>query len=169
MSHEGWHHDSAVVDAGATIGEGTKIWHFSHVMPTAVIGRHCVFGQNCFVADNVRIGDGVKVQNNVSLYEGLVVEDYAFIGPSVVFTNVINPRAFIDRRAEFKQTLLKTGATIGANATILCGITIGEYAVIGAGSVVTKDVAPYQVVVGNPGKVVGATDKEFSGISGSVI
>lgn len=166
MSHNGWHHDSAIIDQGATIGEGTKIWHFSHVMPQAVIGTNCVLGQNCFVADNVRIGNGVKIQNNVSLYEGVVLEDVVFVGPSVVFTNVINPRAFLDRRDEFKRTTVKKGATIGANATILCGTTIGEMAVVGAGSVVLADVEPYQVVVGNPARYRGTVNKDLTIISG---
>lgn len=165
MSNEGWHHNSAIVDTGATVGEGTKIWHFSHVMPKAKIGKNCVFGQNCFVSDDVRVGDGVKVQNNVSLYEGVVLEDLVFVGPSVVFTNVTNPRAFINRRDEFKSTIVKRGATIGANATILCGVEIGEFAVVGAGSVVTSNVAPYQVVVGNPARPRGKTDEELSTIS----
>lgn len=144
-------HETAIIDDGATIGNNSKIWHFSHIMK-AVIGNNCILGQNVFVANNVVIGDGVKVQNNVSLYEGVIVEDAVFIGPSAVFTNVINPRSFIERKDEYKKTSIKKGASIGANATIICGNTIGEYALIGAGAVVTKDVKPYALMVGNPAK-----------------
>lgn len=143
-------HPTAVVDAGALIGNGSKVWHFCHVMPQAVIGEACVLGQNVFVGDRVCIGNGVKIQNNVSLYEGMVVEDGVFIGPSVVFTNIINPRSFIERKNEFRKTLVRTGATLGANATILCGITIGRYAFVGAGSVLTKNVPDHALVFGNP-------------------
>jgi UDP-2-acetamido-3-amino-2,3-dideoxy-glucuronate N-acetyltransferase len=143
-------HPSAIVDDGAQIGQGTRIWHFCHVMPHAVIGSHCVLGQNVFVADRVRIGNGVKVQNNVSLYEGVLLEDHVFVGPSAVFTNVINPRSFIERKHEYRTTQVKEGATIGANATILCGITIGRFAFVGAGSVVTKSLPDYALVTGNP-------------------
>ncbi|MBC7935329.1 MAG: N-acetyltransferase [Rhizobacter sp.] len=152
-------HETAVVDDGAIIGSGTRIWHFCHVMPAAVIGSNCTIGQNVFIDNNVKIGNGVKVQNNVSAYNGLTLEDDVFIGPSVVFTNVINPRSFIERKNEFKPTLVERGATIGANATIVCGIIIGEYAMIGAGAVVTKDVAPYALVIGNPARQVGWVDK----------
>ncbi|MBK7433199.1 MAG: N-acetyltransferase [Chitinophagaceae bacterium] len=148
-------HPTAVVDAGATIGEGTRIWHFCHVMPTAVIGSNCIIGQNVYVDNNAIIGNGVKIQNNVSVYNGVEIEDEAFIGPSAVFTNVINPRSFIERKTEFKKILVKRGATIGANATIVCGISIGEYALVGAGSVVTKDVPPYALVTGNPARQKG--------------
>jgi UDP-2-acetamido-3-amino-2,3-dideoxy-glucuronate N-acetyltransferase len=147
-------HETAIVDDGANIGNNSKIWHFSHVM-NATIGEHCILGQNVFVANNVVIGNAVKIQNNVSLYEGVLVEDAVFIGPSVVFTNVINPRSFIERKNEYKKTLIKKGVSIGANATIVCGITIGEYAFIGAGCVVTKDVLPYALMKGNPAKQDG--------------
>ena len=145
-------HPSAVVDAGAVIGEGTKIWHFTHILPKTRIGARCVFGQNCMVGPDVTVGDGVKVQNNVSLYAGVTLEDDVFCGPSCVFTNVLNPRAFIERKSEFKPTLVKRGATIGANATIVCGVTIGRYALIGAGAVVTRDVPDYALALGNPAR-----------------
>ena len=148
-------HDTAIVDPGAKIGPGTKIWHFSHVMPTAVIGADCVLGQNVFVGNNVVIGNRVKVQNNVSLYEGVICEDDVFIGPSVVFTNVTNPRAFIEQKDSFKKTIIRKGATIGANATIVCGIELGEYCFIGAGAVVTKNVPAYALMVGNPARQTG--------------
>lgn len=153
-------HESAVVDLGAHIGEGTKVWHFCHIMPEAKIGKNCILGQNCFVANGVSLGNKVKVQNNVSIYEGVVCEDEVFLGPSMVFTNVINPRSAIERKEEFKKTLVKQGATIGANATIICGVTIGAYAMIGAGAVVTKDVPDYALVVGNPAVQIGSVDQE---------
>ncbi|MEO7561815.1 MAG: acyltransferase [Ferruginibacter sp.] len=153
-------HITAIIDAGAIIGNGTRIWHFSHVMPKAVIGKNCTLGQNVFVDNDVVIGNGVKIQNNVSVYNGVVFEDDVFIGPSAVFTNVINPRSFIDRKNEFKKTLVQKGASIGANATIICGINIGAYAMIGAGAVVTKDVEAYALVVGNPAKQVGKVNEE---------
>lgn len=153
-------HPSAVIDDGATIGEGTRVWHFCHIMAGAKIGTNCQLGQNVFVDNNAIIGNGVKIQNNVSVYNQVMIEDEAFIGPSVVFTNVTNPRSFIERKAEFKKTIVRKGATIGANATILCGIEIGEYALIGAGSVVTKDVPSFAVVTGNPAKVTGKTNKQ---------
>jgi UDP-2-acetamido-3-amino-2,3-dideoxy-glucuronate N-acetyltransferase len=153
-------HPTAVIDAKASIGNGTKIWHFSHIMTEALIGENCNIGQNVVISPKVILGNNVKVQNNVSVYTGVVCEDDVFLGPSCVFTNVINPRSFISRKEEFKQTLVKKGATIGANATIICGVTIGEYAMIGAGSVVTKDVPPYALIVGNPGKQIGLVDKE---------
>ncbi|MBB1287103.1 N-acetyltransferase [Flavisolibacter sp. BT320] len=143
-------HASAIVDDGATIGKATRIWHFCHVMPKAIIGTNCILGQNVFVDNSVVIGDGVKIQNNVSVYNGVIIEDDVFIGPSVVFTNVINPRSFIERKQEFRQTVVKKGASIGANSTLVCGIEIGEYAFIGAGSVVTRNVPPYSLVYGNP-------------------
>lgn len=145
-------HETAVIDQGAQIGKDSKIWHFSHVSATAKLGQKCILGQNVFVGNKVSIGNNVKIQNNVSLYEGVECEDDVFLGPSCVFTNVINPRAFLERKDEFKPTLVKKGASIGANATIICGNTIGEYAMVGAGSVVTKNVANYSLVVGNPAK-----------------
>src|SRR5437868_7297088 len=148
-------HPSAIIDEGAKIGAGTRIWHFSHVMPKATIGENCIIGQNVYVDNNAIVGNGVKIQNNVSVYNGVVLEDGVFVGPSAVFTNVINPRSFIERKTEFKKILVKKGATIGANATIVCGISIGEYALIGAGAVVTKDVIPYALMVGNPARQKG--------------
>ena len=148
-------HPTAIIDENSQIGEGTKIWHFSHIMKEAVIGKNCNLGQNVVVSPGVVLGDNVKVQNNVSIYTGVVCEDDVFLGPSCVFTNVINPRSFISRKNEFRTTLVKKGATIGANATIICGVTIGEYAMIGAGSVVTKDVLPFALVTGNPAKQTG--------------
>jgi len=146
-------HPTAVVDDPSEIGEGTQIWHFSHVMSGAKIGKNCIIGQNVFVSRGAILGDNIKVQNNVSIYDGVVLEDDVFCGPSMVFTNVFNPRSFISRKKEFRQTLVKRGATIGANATIVCGNTIGQYAFIGASSVVTKDVPDYALVYGNPGRV----------------
>ena len=152
-------HPSSFVDDGVTIGDNTKIWHFCHILSGSNIGANCSFGQNCVVGPNVNIGNGVKVQNNVSIYEGVEIEDDVFLGPSIVFTNVINPRAFIRRRDEFKKTLLKKGCSIGANATIVCGVTIGEYALIGSGAVVTKDVKPYALMVGVPARQIGWVSK----------
>lgn len=152
-------HESSIVDQGASIGSNTKIWHFCHIMSSSIIGKECSLGQNVFVGENVQIGNRVKVQNNVSLYEGVVCEDDVFLGPSVVFTNVINPRSFIERKTEYQSTLVKKGATIGANATILCGITIGAYAMIGAGAIVTKDVPDYALLVGNPARQIGWVSK----------
>ncbi len=148
-------HETSIVDVGAQIGEGTKIWHFSHIMKDARIGKRCILGQNVFVAGGVKIGDGCKIQNNVSIYSPAVLEDDVFCGPSCVFTNVYNPRAFIERKDEFRATLVGKGATIGANATIVCGVTIGKYAFIGAGAVVRKDVEDYAVVVGVPAEQIG--------------
>ncbi len=147
-------HPSAVVDDGAQIGEGSKIWHFSHVMPGAVLGRDCVVGQGCFIG-NVTIGDGVRIQNNVSVYDGVVLEDYVFAGPSCVFTNIMNPRSEIDRQGAYTPTIVRYGGTIGANATIVCGVTIERYGFIGAGAVVNADVAPHAVVVGVPARQIG--------------
>jgi UDP-2-acetamido-3-amino-2,3-dideoxy-glucuronate N-acetyltransferase len=143
-------HPSSIIDEGAQIGEGSKIWHFCHVMSTAVLGDRCVLGQNVFIADDVVLGQNVKVQNNVSIYSGVTCEDDVFLGPSMVFTNVSNPRSDVNRRSEYEPTRVKRGATIGANATIVCGIIIGQHAFIGAGAVVTKDVPDYALVVGNP-------------------
>ncbi len=148
-------HPSAIVDEGAQIGEGSRIWHFTHVMGGAVIGRGCSLGQNVFVAKGVVLGDNVKVQNNVSIYEGVICEDDVFLGPSMVFTNVRNPRSAVNRKNEYRPTRVGRGASIGANATIVCGHDIGEYAFIGAGAVVTKDVPPYALVVGNPARQIG--------------
>ena len=148
-------HETAVLDEGCQIGENTKIWHFTHVMSTAVIGKNCILGQNVMVANHVTLGDNVKVQNNVSVYEGVTCEDNVFLGPSMVFTNVINPRAFIERKHEFRSTLVRRGASIGANATIVCGHTIGRYALVGAGTVVTRDVPDYALVTGVPAKQTG--------------
>ncbi|MCT7487127.1 acetyltransferase [Aliarcobacter cryaerophilus] len=152
-------HESSYVDDNVTIGDNTKIWHFSHILSGSNIGTNCSFGQNCVVGPKVNIGSGVKVQNNVSIYEGVEVEDDVFLGPSMVFTNVTNPRAFIVRREEFKKTLLKKGCSIGANATIVCGVTIGEYALIGSGTVVNRDVPPYALMVGVPAKQIGWVSK----------
>ncbi len=148
-------HETAVIDDDCVIGTGTKIWHFSHIMPTAVIGKNCNIGQNVVVSPKVILGNNVKVQNNVSIYSGVICEDDVFLGPSMVFTNVINPRSAIIRKDEYKKTLVKKGASIGANATIVCGNDIGEYAFVGAGAVVTKQVLPYALVVGNPSKQIG--------------
>jgi UDP-2-acetamido-3-amino-2,3-dideoxy-glucuronate N-acetyltransferase len=145
-------HPSSFVDEPCSIGAGTKIWHFCHVMKNSVIGRQCVFGQNVLVSSDVRIGDGCKIQNNVSLYTGVILEDYVFCGPSMVFTNVINPRSEIVRKDEYRPTLVKRGASIGANATIVCGVTLGEYCFIGAGTVITRDVPAYALMTGNPGR-----------------
>ncbi|WP_408029177.1 acyltransferase [Tenacibaculum xiamenense] len=152
-------HETSVIDNGCLIGRGTKIWHFSHIMPDAEIGQNCNIGQNVVVSPKVILGQNVKVQNNVSIYTGVICEDNVFLGPSMVFTNITNPRSEINRKNEFKTTLVKHGASIGANATIICGVTIGEYALIGAGSVVTKDVPQYGLVVGNPSKQIGWVSK----------
>lgn len=148
-------HESSYVDEGARIGAGTKIWHFSHVLPGAVIGQRCSFGQNCSIAGGTVIGNNVKVQNNVSIYEGTVIEDDVFLGPSCVLTNVTNPRSQVVRRSLYERTVLRRGASIGANATVVCGVTVGRYAFVGAGAVVAKDVPDYALVVGVPGRVVG--------------
>ena len=155
MSKEYFAHETACIDAGAEIGVGTKIWHFSHVMPNSKVGRNCNFGQNVVVSPHCRIGDNVKIQNNVSVYTGVIIEDDVFCGPSMVFTNVINPRSHIERKSEYKETLVMKGATIGANATIICGHSLGRFCFIGAGTVVTKDVPDYGLVVGNPGRLKG--------------
>ena len=148
-------HESSYVDEGATVGKGTRIWHFSHVMPGAVIGERCNLGQNVVVMPGTVIGNNVKIQNNVSIYEGVTLEDDVFCGPSCVFTNVINPRSQVSRKSEYLKTLVKRGASIGANATIICGATLGEYAFVGAGAVVRGDVLPYALVVGVPARQAG--------------
>jgi len=153
-------HYSSFVDDQVSIGEGSKIWHFSHIQENAIIGKNCIIGQNVNIGPSVQIGNNVKIQNNVSVYTGVGIEDDVFIGPSVVFTNVINPRAFIEKKEEFKNTAIKKGASIGANATIICGVVIGEYAMIGAGSVVTKDVDDFSLVYGSPAIEHGKVDKE---------
>ncbi|MDR0833719.1 MAG: N-acetyltransferase [Candidatus Symbiothrix sp.] len=153
-------HETAVVDPDCTIGDGTKIWHFSHLMGGCTLGKNCVIAQNVYIAPQVVLGNNVKVQNNVSLYTGVTCDDDVFLGPSCVFTNVINPRAAICRKDEFQQTHVGRGATIGANATILCGITIGNYAFIGAGAVVTKNVPDYALVMGNPARQTGWMNEE---------
>ncbi len=148
-------HETAVIDEGCQIGEGTKIWHFSHIMKDCIIGHNCNIGQNVVVSPDVILGNNVKVQNNVSIYTGVICEDDVFLGPSMVFTNVTNPRSAVIRRDQYEKTVVKKGASIGANATIVCGNDIGEFAFIGAGAVITKEVKPYALVVGNPGKQVG--------------
>ncbi len=148
-------HATAIVDDGAEIGEGTKVWHFCHVLERTRIGRRCVLGQNVMAGPDVTIGDNVKIQNNVSIYAGVTLEDDVFCGPSCVFTNVLTPRAFVERKDEFLPTLVRRGATIGANATIVCGVTIGAYAMVGAGAVVTRDVPDYALVVGNAARQMG--------------
>jgi UDP-2-acetamido-3-amino-2,3-dideoxy-glucuronate N-acetyltransferase len=155
-------HETAIIDKNVAIGEGTKIWCFCHFLKNTTIGSGCVFGQNCVVGANVKIGNGVKAQNNVSIYEGVEIEDDVFLGPSMVFTNVINPRSFIERKDEFRKTLVKKGASIGANATIVCGVTIGRYAFVGAASLVTKDVPDFALVYGSPARQHG-----WVGISGN--
>lgn len=152
-------HPSSFVDTDTSIGTNTKIWHFCHVLPQTIIGNDCSFGQNCVIGPRVKIGSGVKAQNNISIYEGVEIQDDVFLGPSMVFTNVINPRAFIERKQEFKKTLVKKGASIGANATIVCGVTIGAFALIGAGCVVNHDVKDYALVVGVPARQIGWVGK----------
>jgi UDP-2-acetamido-3-amino-2,3-dideoxy-glucuronate N-acetyltransferase len=148
-------HSSSYIDPGAEIGPDTKIWHFCHVMPDTKIGKECNIGQNVFIASGVTVGNRVKIQNNVSIYQGVILENDVFLGPSMVFTNVINPRSHVIRREEYQKTLVKQGVSIGANATIVCGITLGKYAFVGAGSVVTRDVLPYSLVYGNPARHQG--------------
>ena len=150
-------HESAYVDPGASIGEGTKVWHFCHLMASSTIGKNCSLGQNVLISQNVTVGDGCKIQNNVSLYEGVILEDYVFCGPSMVFTNIKTPRCEVPRNTsnDYSTTLVKRGASIGANATIVCGITLHEYAFVAAGAVVTKDIPAYGLVAGVPGKLVG--------------
>jgi len=152
-------HESSFLDEGVSLGENTKVWHFCHILKGSNIGNECSFGQNCVIGPNVKIGNGVKAQNNISIYEGVEIEDDVFLGPSMVFTNVINPRAFIVRKQEYKKTLLKKGCSIGANATIVCGTEIGEYALIGSGAVINKDVPPYALMVGVPAKRIAWVGK----------
>lgn len=155
MDKEYFAHETAVIDEGCQIGKGTKIWHFSHIMTNCIIGEKCNIGQNVVISPEVVLGKNVKVQNNVSIYTGVICEDDVFLGPSMVFTNVTNPRSAVVRRDKYERTVVEKGATIGANATIICGNDIGRYAFIGAGAVVTKDVKPYSLVVGNPAKQIG--------------
>jgi UDP-2-acetamido-3-amino-2,3-dideoxy-glucuronate N-acetyltransferase len=155
MGKEYFAHETAVIDDGCSIGKGTKIWHFTHIMSDSIIGENCNLGQNVVVSPQVKLGKNVKVQNNISIYTGVICEDDVFLGPSMVFTNVINPRSAVIRKDEYKQTYVEKGASIGANATIICGIRIGKYAFIGAGAVVHKDVKPYSLIVGNPGRPIG--------------
>lgn len=152
-------HPTAVIDPGAIVGAGTRIWHFCHLMPGALLGENCVVGQNVFIDNNTRIGNRVRIQNNVSVYNGVELEEEVFVGPSVVFTNVINPRSFIERKHEFRSTRVRTGATIGANATIICGVEIGAFALVGAGAVVTRSVPAYALVTGNPARQTGWVSK----------
>ena len=158
-------HKTSIIDVGAKIGKDTKIWHFSHIMSKAVIGEKCNIGQNVYIDNNVKIGTGVKIQNNVSVYANVEVEDDCFLGPSMVFTNVVNPRAFVERKNEFKNTLVKRGCSIGANATIICGITLGEYSFVGAGTLVNKDIPPYAMVVGVPMRTIGWISKNGQKLS----
>jgi UDP-2-acetamido-3-amino-2,3-dideoxy-glucuronate N-acetyltransferase len=155
MENEYFAHESAIIDTGSQIGKGSKIWHFSHIMKDSILGEGCNIGQNVVVSPGVILGKNVKVQNNVSIYTGVICEDDVFLGPSMVFTNILNPRSAIIRRDQYVTTLVKKGASIGANATIICGHTIGEYALIGAGAVITKDVKPYALVIGNPARQTG--------------
>jgi len=154
-NQEYFSHETAVIDPGCTIGLGTKIWHFSHIMPSAVLGEHCNIGQNVVVSPGVILGNNVKVQNNVSIYTGVICDDNVFLGPSMVFTNILNPRSAVVRRDKYVETRVEEGASIGANATIICGNRIGKFALIGAGTVVTKPVPAYALIVGNPGKQIG--------------
>ncbi len=163
--HAYFAHETSCIDEGCEIGEGTKIWHFSHIMKGSRLGKRCNIGQNVVISPGVELGEGCKVQNNVSVYTGVVCEDGVFLGPSCVFTNVINPRAFIERKSEYRRTVLKQGASVGANATIVCGHTIGRYALVGAGSVVTGDVPDYALVYGVPAKVKGYVCRCGEGLS----
>ena len=150
-----WAHETACIDDAAGVGEGTRIWHFSHIVKGAVVGKHCSIGQNVFIGAGAVVGNGVKIQNNVSVYDGVTLEDSVFCGPSMVFTNVINPRSHIPRKHELRKTIVREGATMGANATILCGLTIGRFAFVGAGAVVTRDVPDFALITGNPGRQQG--------------
>ena len=167
MERDYFVHDSSYIDENVSIGEGTKIWHFSHIQSGAVVGKKCSIGQNVNIANNVKIGNHVKIQNNVSVYEGVELEDHVFCGPSMVFTNIKVPRSEFPQKGTeyYKKTLVKKSASIGANATIICGVTIGEYAMVGSGSVVTKDVPPFALVVGNPAKIIGKIDKKGNRIN----
>ena len=167
MSKTFFVHESSYVDENVTIGQGTKVWHFSHIQTGSILGENCSIGQNVNIANNVKIGNNVKIQNNVSIYEGVELEDYVFCGPSMVFTNIKLPRSEFPQRGTeyYLKTLVKKSASIGANATIVCGVTIGEYALIGSGAVVTKDIPPYSLAVGNPAKIVGKVDKKGNVIS----
>ncbi|WP_017258026.1 N-acetyltransferase [Pedobacter arcticus] len=153
-------HPTSIIDENVSIGGGSSVWHFSHISEGTTIGANCNIGQNVFIGKNVKVGNGVKIQNNVSVYEGVTLEDDVFIGPSVVFTNILNPRAFINRKAEFKTTIVKKGATLGANSTIVCGNNIGEFSLLGAGSVLTKSTANFELWYGNPAVKRGMVDKE---------
>ena len=155
MTGETFIHETAVVDAPCSIGSGTKIWHFSHIMKDSVLGNDCNLGQNVVISPNVTLGNNVKVQNNVSIYTGVICEDDVFLGPSMVFTNIVNPRSAVVRKDKYVKTLVQKGASIGANATVVCGNTIGSFAMVGAGAVITKNVSPYALVVGNPAKQIG--------------
>jgi UDP-2-acetamido-3-amino-2,3-dideoxy-glucuronate N-acetyltransferase len=164
-----WYHETAIIDDDVEIGDGTKIWHFSHILNGSRIGRNCALGQNTMVGPKVTIGTGVKVQNNISIYEGVTIEDDVFLGPSMVFTNVMTPRAFINRKSEFLPTLIRRGASIGANATIVCGVRVGQYALVGAGSVVTRNVQDYALVVGSPAKKIGWVSREGERLGADLI
>jgi UDP-2-acetamido-3-amino-2,3-dideoxy-glucuronate N-acetyltransferase len=153
-------HDTAIIDEGAKIGDKTKVWHWSHISSKVVIGEDCSFGQNVFVGHNVKIGNNCKVQNNVSIFDSVILEDHVFCGPSMVFTNVINPRAALEKKDEFKPTIVKKGATLGANSTIICGITLGMYCFVAAGAVVTKDVEPFALMAGVPATKIGWMNKK---------
>ena len=153
-------HKTSIVDEKVKIGKGSKIWHWSHISANSIVGKNSIIGQGCFVGNNVKIGNNCKIQNNVSIFDGVTIEDGVFIGPSATFTNVKTPRSFINQKEKFVKTLVKKGVTIGANSTIICGITLGEYSLIGAGSVVSKDVRKYNLVYGNPAKVKGLVDKK---------
>jgi UDP-2-acetamido-3-amino-2,3-dideoxy-glucuronate N-acetyltransferase len=162
-------HPTAIIDGGAQIGAGTKIWHFAHILSGSRIGEGCVIGQNVMIGPNARVGNGCKIQNNVSIYEGVTVEDDVFCGPSMVFTNVLLPRAHVSRKAEFAPTLVRRGASIGANAVVVCGHTIGAYAMVGAGAVVTRDVPPHALVAGNPARRIGWVSRSGDRLNQSMI
>ena len=167
MNKDFFSHSSAIISEDSIIGKESKIWHFSHIQPHSIIGKNCSIGQNVNIANNVKIGNGVKVQNNVSIYEGVELEDYVFCGPSMVFTNVLRPRSELPQRGSqfYEKTIIKKSATLGANCTIVCGVTVGEYAVVAAGAVVTKDIPPYALYAGNPAKFLYWVDKELNKLS----